>query len=103
MTPRQMNSKCDVAVIGAGMSGMTSALLLANEGIDVVLIEAHSEPGGCAGFFRRGPFSFDVGATTFISFQEGGIGAAAGQERICAYQPMVISKKPSNSRRRCSV
>ncbi len=56
------------------MSGMTTALLLANEGVDVVLIEAHSEPGGCAGFFRRGLFSFDVGATTFISFQEGGIG-----------------------------
>ncbi|HEY0023395.1 MAG TPA: NAD(P)/FAD-dependent oxidoreductase [Longimicrobium sp.] len=64
----------DVAVIGAGMSGMTAALLLANAGKRVVLLEAHTEPGGCAGFFRRGAFSFDVGATTFISFQPGGIG-----------------------------
>ncbi|HET6763881.1 MAG TPA: NAD(P)/FAD-dependent oxidoreductase [Longimicrobiaceae bacterium] len=61
-------------MIGAGMSGMTAALLLANAGKRVALVEAHTVPGGCAGFFRRGGFSFDVGATTFISFQPGGIG-----------------------------
>lgn len=69
-----MEAAFDVAVIGAGMSGMTAALLLANSGRRVVLLEAHTQPGGCAGFFRRGAFSFDVGATTFISFQPGGIG-----------------------------
>lgn len=64
----------DVAVLGAGMSGMTAALLLASAGQRVVLLDAHTEPGGCAGFFRRRDYSFDVGATTFISFQDGGIG-----------------------------
>lgn len=64
----------DVAVVGAGVSGMTAALLLANDGARVALLDAHTAPGGCAGFFRRGEFSFDVGATTFISFQDGGIG-----------------------------
>lgn len=66
--------KYDVAIIGAGMSGMTAGLLLAKAGLKVVLLEAHLEPGGCAGFFNRKDFSFDVGATTFVSFQEKGIG-----------------------------
>ena len=52
-----------VVVIGAGIAGLTAASLLANEGLNVTLIEAHSQPGGCAGTFSRGPFVFDVGAT----------------------------------------
>ena len=64
----------DVAIIGGGISGMTTALLLANSGKRVVLCESHTCLGGCAGYFRRGDFSFDVGATTFISFQPGGVG-----------------------------
>lgn len=64
----------DVAIIGAGMSGMTAGLLLAKAGLKVILLEAHLEPGGCAGYFNRKDFSFDVGATTFVSFQEKGIG-----------------------------
>lgn len=69
-----MSEAFDVAVVGAGMSGMTAALLLAAEGYRVVVLEAHTTAGGCAGYFRRKDFSFDVGATTFISFQPGGIG-----------------------------
>jgi phytoene dehydrogenase-like protein len=64
----------EVIVIGAGVSGMTTALLLAKAGVKVALVEAHTMAGGCAGFFKRDSFSFDVGATTFISFQPGGIG-----------------------------
>lgn len=64
----------DVAVIGAGLSGVTAALLLARRGVRVVLLEAHTHPGGCAGYFVRKPYSFDVGATTWISFQTGGLG-----------------------------
>src|SRR5262249_23617725 len=30
--------------------------------------------GGCAGFFRRNGFAFDVGATTLVDFEPGGVG-----------------------------
>src|SRR4051794_28276872 len=31
-------------------------------------------PGGCSGFFRRSRFAFDVGATTLVDFEPGGVG-----------------------------
>jgi C-3',4' desaturase CrtD len=68
-----MLSRCDVAVVGAGVAGLTAAALLAKEGKDVVLFEAHSQSGGCAGTFRRGAYVFDVGATQVAGFEPGGI------------------------------
>jgi C-3',4' desaturase CrtD len=67
-----MTSRCDVAVVGAGVAGLTAAALLAAEGLEVVLLEAHSQTGGCAGTFRRGPYTFDVGATQVAGFEPGG-------------------------------
>jgi len=67
-----MSSRCDVAVVGAGVAGLTAAALLAGEGLEVVLLEAHSQSGGCAGTFRRGPYVFDVGATQVAGFESGG-------------------------------
>lgn len=37
----------DVAVVGAGHNGLVAGLLLARTGLDVVVIEANEEPGGC--------------------------------------------------------
>ena len=68
-----MTSRCDVAVLGAGIAGLTAAALLAAEGRQVVLLEAHHQSGGCAGTFRRGPYVFDVGATQVAGFEPGGI------------------------------
>ncbi|MEY3750597.1 MAG: desaturase CrtD [Cyanobacteriota bacterium] len=68
-----MLSRCDVAVVGGGIAGLTAAALLAAEGLQVELLEAHSQSGGCAGTFRRGPYTFDVGATQVAGFEPGGI------------------------------
>jgi C-3',4' desaturase CrtD len=65
----------DVVVIGAGIAGMATAARLAAAGLDTVVLEAHGQPGGCAGFFRRRGFAFDVGATTLVDFEPGGVGA----------------------------
>ena len=54
-------------------SGLTAAALLAREGLTVELLEAHRQSGGCAGTFRRGPWTFDVGATQVAGLEPGGI------------------------------
>jgi C-3',4' desaturase CrtD len=64
----------DVAVIGAGIAGMATAARLQAHGRTTLLLEAHGQPGGCAGFFRRRGFAFDVGATTLVDFEAGGVG-----------------------------
>lgn len=65
---------CDVAVLGAGMAGMATAARLQAQGMATVVLEAHGHAGGCAGYYRRRGFSFDVGATTLVDFQPGGVG-----------------------------
>ena len=65
----------DVAVIGAGIAGLATAARLQAAGLSTIIFEAHGQPGGCAGFFRRKGFSFDVGATTLVDFEPGGVGA----------------------------
>lgn len=67
----------DIAVIGAGIAGLTSAALLAHSGARVVLLEHHDKPGGCAGYFevpsKRGQFSFPTGATVALGLESGGL------------------------------
>ena len=64
----------DVAIVGAGIAGMATAARLQTAGLSTIVLEAHGQPGGCAGFFRRKGFSFDVGATTLVDFESGGVG-----------------------------
>ncbi|WP_285224141.1 FAD-dependent oxidoreductase [Frankia sp. Mgl5] len=64
----------DVAVIGGGPAGMATALRLQTAGLSTVVLEAHGHAGGCAGYFRKRGFSFDVGATTLVDFAPGGVG-----------------------------
>lgn len=64
----------DVAIVGGGMAGMAVALRLQAAGLSTVILEAHGQPGGCAGFYRKHGFRFDVGATTLVDFAPGGIG-----------------------------
>jgi C-3',4' desaturase CrtD len=68
----------DVAVIGAGIAGLTAAALLQNDGAKVLLLEQHDKPGGCAGYFDvddvvLGRFRFDVGATVALGFDAHGL------------------------------
>src|SRR5579863_223479 len=78
MAPRRVSggarSMHQVAVVGAGIAGMATAARLQAQGLSTIVFEAHGQPGGCAGFFRRRGFSFDVGATTLVDFGSEGIG-----------------------------
>ncbi len=51
----------DAIIIGAGLGGLTAGAKLAREGKKVLLIEQHSQPGGCATTFKRGDFTLEVG------------------------------------------
>ncbi|GAA2975073.1 phytoene desaturase family protein [Streptomyces enissocaesilis] len=52
-----------VVVIGAGLAGLASALHLAGAGRTVTVLEQGSQPGGKAGVFTRGGYTFDNGPT----------------------------------------
>jgi phytoene dehydrogenase-like protein len=62
----------DVAVLGGGLSGMATAARLQAAGLATVVLESHGQPGGCAGFFRRKGFAFDVGRPRSSIFLPGG-------------------------------
>jgi len=66
-------SEESIIVVGGGIAGLTGAALLAKEGYKVTLVEAHSQLGGCAGTFKRGSYTFDVGATQVAGLERGGI------------------------------
>jgi C-3',4' desaturase CrtD len=60
-----------VLVIGAGIGGLTTAVELAKFGLDVTVLEAHVEPGGCAATFFHKGYRFDAGATLAGGFASG--------------------------------
>ncbi len=65
------SSKWDDIIIGAGYAGLSLGALLSQHSRKVLVLESHSLPGGCAGFYKRGNFHFDVGATTLSGIAEG--------------------------------
>lgn len=56
-----MSDAFDVVVIGAGLSGLVDAILLAETGRRVVVLEQHLVPGGYLQQFARKKTVFDVG------------------------------------------
>ncbi|MBT2213345.1 NAD(P)/FAD-dependent oxidoreductase [Actinomadura sp. NEAU-AAG7] len=71
----RLPASCEVAVLGGGLAGMATAARLQAAGMSTLVVEAHGHAGGCAGYYRRRGFSFDVGATTMVDFEPGGVGA----------------------------
>lgn len=67
--------KYDVIVIGAGLSGLSAAGLLAKRGLKVVVVEQGSEPGGSCGIFKRHGAVFDQGAAMLYGFGKKGFNA----------------------------
>ena len=63
----------DLVVIGSGIGGLTAAALSAAAGDDVLVLEGHARPGGCAADFSRRGILFPAGATLMTGFEAGGL------------------------------
>ena len=53
-------------VIGAGITGLATAGLLAREGLEVTVLEKQPETGGRAGSWETGGFRFDTGPSWYL-------------------------------------
>ena len=60
------NNIRDVIVVGGGISGLTAAWHLKQAGVDVCLLEAAAEVGGCTRTERRDGFLLDKGPFNVI-------------------------------------
>ena len=57
-----------IVVIGAGISGLTAAALLAKRNFDVTVVDAQFKPGGSCGIFKRKDIIFEQGAAMIYGF-----------------------------------
>ncbi|WP_439533504.1 flavin monoamine oxidase family protein [Polymorphobacter sp.] len=61
--PARADSRDDILVIGAGLSGLNAALILASEGARVTVLEADSRPGGRIRTLDAAPGRPDAGGS----------------------------------------
>lgn len=64
--------KKEVIFIGAGISGLTGAALLAKKGFNVTIVDAQFKPGGSCGIFKREDVIFEQGAAMIYGFGDMG-------------------------------
>ncbi len=50
-----------VVIIGSGLGGLSSGIILAKNGYDVTVLEQEAQPGGCLQCFSRGGVKFETG------------------------------------------
>ena len=55
----------------AGWAGWRRPRWRSEPGLRTALLEAHTKLGGCAGYFGRGPYTFDAGATALMGLRPG--------------------------------
>ncbi len=60
-----MNSKINIAVIGAGFAGLSAASILAQKGFEVTVFEKNAHPGGRCNYFKKEGFHFDMGPSWY--------------------------------------
>ena len=66
-------SHYDVAIIGAGMSGLAAGIRLAHFGKRVCIFERHNTVGGLNSFYSLGGRKFDVGLHAMTNFVRPGV------------------------------
>ena len=54
-------SRHDVIIVGSGLGGLLCAGILARAGLNVLVLEQGTQPGGCLQTYRRHGLDFDTG------------------------------------------
>lgn len=62
----------DAVVIGSGLGGLLSGVILSRAGYRVTVLEKASQPGGCLQTFTRDGLRFDTGFHSVAGLEEGG-------------------------------
>ena len=62
----------DAVVIGAGLGGLLSGVILSRAGYRVTVLEKGARPGGCLQTFTRDGLRFDTGFHSVAGLEEGG-------------------------------
>lgn len=86
----------DTIIAGSGISGLSAAVVLGRHGRRVLVLEAHSVPGGCMQMFARrgprGPLRFDVGVHYVGSLYPGQV-----MHRLFRYLGIDVPTRPLNA------
>lgn len=80
---------CDCVVIGAGVSGLTTAIILAQNGQNVALVEQAPKTAPLLRGFQRGGVWFDTGF-----HYAGGLGRGEILDRFCRYLGLADELEP---------
>ena len=59
--PQKIPENLDTIVIGSGIGGLTTAVLLSRAGQKVLVLEQHDQAGGCCHTFVDKGYEFDTG------------------------------------------
>lgn len=90
--------KHPIAIIGAGLAGLTAASLLRRQGVDFVLYEAGKKIAGLASSFKdEGGFSHDFGAHFITNRLAAAIGVSAECRTVKYYGETVRLKNKTYS------
>ena len=79
----QASEHHDVAVIGAGLSGLAAALRLAMFGKKVLLLEKHYVVGGLNSFYAKKGVKFDVGLHALTNYPSQQSGKSSPLLKLC--------------------
>lgn len=63
-----MSEHYDVAIIGAGMSGLSAGIRAAHFGKKAIILEQHNAPGGLNSFYAKEGRKYDVGLHAMTNF-----------------------------------
>ncbi len=98
---KEIGTRYDAVVIGAGIGGLTCANYLAKAGASILLVERHHVPGGYCSSFKKGKYYFDAGAHYLGSCRpEGQIGRLLSDHKLeskvtllrCSPSEVVVTK-----------